>query len=279
MLHWWQTLPLRFDVTAFHIFEISIPWYTLTYLLGIVLATLFFVSLARRQNLLPNDDITIELITSVLWGVIIGARLGYILLYGDASYFREPWRIISPYDFSTGTWVGIRGLSFHGGLLGGAIGLWRFTREAGRHFWDFADALVQAIPIGIFFGRLGNFLNHEILGRATEVSWGMRFFPEESFLRHPVTLYEAVGEGILLFFFMALAARLSPRPGMLTAIFLIGYGAVRFFFEPWRDTPPLADVSFTMGQAASMVMVLVGTLLLFRRTESRLSPATSQKVI
>ncbi len=267
MLSVWQTLPLRFDAIAFALFGIDIPWYTLCYLLGVVLAALFFVSLAERKNLLHSEEATIELITSVLWGVIIGARLGYVFLYGDETFLREPWRIISPYDFTTGEWIGIRGLSFHGGLLGGAFGLWRFSREAGRHFWDFADALVQAVPIGLFFGRIGNFLNHEILGRFTEVAWGMRAIPEESFLRHPVTLYEALAEGVILLFFMALASRLAPRPGMLTAIFLIGYGAIRFFLEYFRDTSLLGDFFLTMGQAVSFLMVLIGALLLLRRTD------------
>lgn len=267
MMHVWQTLPLRFDPIAFTLAGVAVPWYTICYMMGIVLATLFFVSLLRRQNKLPNEEVTIELITSILWGVIIGARLGYVLFYGDASFWQEPWRIISPYDFTTGSWVGIRGLSFHGGLIGGAIGLWRFTREAGRKFSDFSDALVQAIPVGLFFGRLGNFLNHEIPGQITAAAWGMRLTPMETWLRHPVTLYEAAGEGIALFFFLALVARLSPRPGMLSAFFLVGYGVIRFMMEFFRETSLLGDFFLTTGQAASCAMVLAGALLFLRRTE------------
>lgn len=267
MMYTWQTLPLQFDATAFVLAGVAVPWYTLCYLWGIILATLFLVSLLRRQGQIPNEEVTIELLTSVLWGVIIGARLGYVLFYGDENFWREPWRIISPYDFSTGTWIGIRGLSFHGGLIGGAIGLWRFTREADRKFFAFSDALVQAVPIGLLFGRLGNFLNHEIPGKVTENLWGMRLFAEESYLRHPVTLYEALGEGVVLFFFLALAARLSPRPGMLTALFLVGYGVIRFSLEVFRDTPLLGNFFLTTGQTASCAMVLAGALLLLRPTE------------
>lgn len=261
----WQTLPLQFDSIAFTFGGVSVSWYTLCYLTGIIFVTLFFVSLLRRKGLLGSEDTTIELITSVLWGVIIGARFGYILLYGDASYLEEPWRIISPYDFTTHTWIGIRGLSFHGGLLGGAIGLWRFTREANRHFWDFADVLVQALPLGLFFGRIGNFLNHEILGQITTAFWGMQIFPNELYLRHPVTLYEALGEGILLFFFLDLSARLSPRSGVLSSLFLIGYGVIRFALENWRDTPLLPNFFLTMGQTVSLAMLLAGCLLLLQR--------------
>lgn len=267
MFAWWQSLPLHIDAVAFVVGNVSVLWYTVYYLIGVILAALFFVSLVRRRGLIQSEDTTIELIVSVLWGVIIGARLGFVILYGDESYLREPWRIISPYDFTTDTWIGIRGLSFHGGLIGGAIGLWRFSLEANRHFWDFADTLVQAVPIGIFFGRIGNFFNHEILGRFTEAAWGMRMLPEESFLRHPVTLYEALGEGLILFFFLVLAARLSPRSGMLAALFLIGYGTIRFFLEYFRDGPLLGDFFLTMGQAVSFLMVLTGSLLLLRRAE------------
>lgn len=266
-MHVWQTLPLRFDSIAFVLSSVAVPWYTLCYILGIILATLLFVSLLRRQGKIPNDEVTIELVTSILWGVIIGARIGYVLLYGDAVFWQEPWRIISPYDFTTGSWIGIRGLSFHGGLIGGAIGLWRFTREAGRKFFDFSDALVQAVPIGLLFGRLGNFLNHEIPGKVTEVVWGMQFTLGEAGLRHSVTLYEAVGEGVVLFFFLVLAARLSPRPGMLTALFLVGYGTIRFLLEFYRDTALLEGFFLTTGQAASCAMVLAGALLLLRRAE------------
>lgn len=258
------------DPIAFTLGGIPVPWYTLLYLAGVVLATLFFVSLARRKQLFKSDEATIELIISVLWGVIIGARLGYIIFYGDESYLREPWRIISPYDFTLGEWVGIRGLSFHGGLLGGMIGLWRFSREAGRHFWDFADALVQAIPIGLFFGRIGNFLNHELIGRPTEVMWGMLLIPGETFLRHPAVLYEALFEGGVLFFFLLLLNRLGARSGNLAAFFLIGYGLIRFFLEFFREATLIANLGITLGQAFSFAMVFFGVIILVHRSRQPL---------
>lgn len=269
-MQWWQMLPQNIDPIAFSFGGFPVPWYTICYLLGVILATLFFVSLLKRKGLILSEDTTIELIVSVLWGVIIGARLGYVLFYGDALYWTEPWRIISPYDFTLHEWVGIRGLSFHGGLIGGAIGLWRFTREARRNFWGFADTLVQTVPIGIFFGRIGNFLNHEIVGTATTTFIGMQWTAGEGVLRHPVTLYEALSEGLLLFFFLVLANRLGARPGNVTALFLIGYGAIRFMMEFFRDATLIANLGLTLGQALSTVLVLWGVLLLFRQSRQPL---------
>lgn len=270
MIEWWQTLPQFIDPVAFSPFGFPIPWYTICYLLGVIFATIFFVSLLRRKGLVISEDGTIELIVSVLWGVIIGARLGYVLFYGDSSYWEEPWRIISPYDFTLGEWIGIRGLSFHGGLIGGAIGLWRFTREGNRDFWRIADALVQAVPIGILFGRLGNFLNHEIPGKITELAIGMQWFLEEGVLRHPVTLYEALAEGGLLFFFLVLVNRLQARSGNVTALFLIGYGVIRFVMEFFREVSIIQSLGITAGQALSTVLVLWGVLLLFRQSRQPL---------
>lgn len=267
---WWQTLPERFDSIAFSFLTVSIPWYTVCYIFGILLATVFFVSLARRRQFFTSEEATIELIVSVLWGVIIGARLGFVIFYGDESYWREPWRIISPYDFTLGEWAGIRGLSFHGGLIGGMIGLWRFAREANRSFWGIADGLVQAVPIGLFFGRIGNFLNHEIIGRPTEAWWGMYLVMGEGILRHPVVLYEALGEGVILFFFLVLVNRLKARPGNITALFLIGYGGIRFYLEFFRETELVSTLGLTVGQAFSTVMVLWGVLLLVRQSRQPL---------
>lgn len=260
-MSWWQALPQHIDPIAFAIAGIPFPWYTVFYGAGVFCATLFLVSLLRRGSLIRSEDTVIELLVAVLWGVIIGARLGFILLYGDESYWREPWRIISPYDFSLGEWVGIRGLSFHGGLVGGAFGLWRFTQEAGRSFWAYADALIQAAPLGIFFGRLGNFFNHEIIGRPTDVVWGMYTLLGEAVLRHPVVLYEALGEGVALFFWLMLARRLRVRTGGISALFLVGYGVLRFFFEFFRDETQLMYGFLTMGQLLSLFMICGGTIL------------------
>lgn len=261
----WQTLPLSFDPVALYVGGLPVTWYAVMYMLGAAFSALYFVWLGKRRGLLPDADVSVEIILSVLWGVLIGARLGYVFFYGGSEFIAEPWRIISPYDFELGEWVGIRGMSFHGGLLGGAFGLFMFTREGNRSFLRFSDLLVQTVPIAILFGRLGNFLNHEILGRATGTAWGMHFSTGGTELLHPVTLYEAASEGVALFIVMAIAARFTQTPGRLTALFLFLYAIIRYFAENYRSVPLAEDMvlgAWSIGQALSFVMVLLGVAVL-----------------
>lgn len=266
----WQTLPLSFGPVALYVGGVPVTWYAVMYMLGAACSALYFIWLGKRQGLLPDADVSVEVILSVLWGVLIGARLGYVFFYGGSEFIAEPWRIISPYDFELGEWVGIRGMSFHGGLLGGALGLLMFTREGNRSFFRFSDLLVQTVPIAILFGRFGNFLNHEILGRATGTTWGMYFSSDRAVLLHPVTLYEAAFEGVVLFIVMAIASRFTQTPGRLTALFLFLYALIRYLAENYRAAPlPESMVlgAWSIGQALSLVMLLLGiaVLLLSRK--------------
>lgn len=261
----WQTLPLTLDPIVGYIGGVPVTWYAVMYILGAACSALYFVSLGKRRGILPDADVSVEVILSVLWGVLIGARLGYVFFYGGSEFMAEPWRIISPYDFELGEWVGIRGMSFHGGLIGGAVGLFMFTREGNRSFLQFSDLLVQTVPIAILFGRLGNFLNHEILGRATGTTWGMYFSGNGATLVHPVTLYEAALEGCALFIVMAIASRFIRTPGRLTALFLFLYACIRYFAENYRAVPLPEDMvlgAWSIGQALSFVMVLLGVVVL-----------------
>lgn len=262
----WQSLPLALNPVAWQIGSFPVTWYSLCYLLGAVLSATYFMWLARQSGILPNTFASIDLIVTILWGVVIGARLGYVFFYGGDEFFREPWRIISPYDFQLQEWIGIRGMSFHGGLVGGAIGLWIFTREASRHFLEFADALVQAVPIALLFGRVGNFLNLEIIGRTTESPLGVQIPFAGEVLRHPVTLYEAFGEGLILFGLLLVGSRFLKTPGKLTGLFLLGYAGFRITAEFYRELPEGADLLFGVlatGQVLSFGMAAIGLFLLF----------------
>lgn len=261
----WQTLPLSLDPIAGYIGSVPVTWYAVMYLSGAVCAALYFIWRGRCRRLLPSTDISIEVILSILWGVIIGARLGYVFFYGGSEFLTEPWRVISPYDFGSGEWIGIRGMSFHGGLIGGALGLLMFTREGNRNFLQFSDLAVETIPIAIVFGRVGNFLNQEILGRVVSSSststWGMYFPGGGSLLLHPVTLYEAAAEGVLLFIIMAIVGRFSRLPGRCTAYFLFFYAGIRYVAENYRAAPSTGDMVlgiWSMGQALSLGMILLG---------------------
>lgn len=261
----WQSLPLSFDPIIGQIAGIPVTWYAVMYIVGTLLAALYFVMLAKKRGLLADTSVSIEIIVSILWGVLIGARLGYVFFYGGREFIDEPWRIISPYDFGEQAWVGIRGMSFHGGLIGGAIGLFMFTREAKRDFLRFADVLVQAVPIALFFGRIGNFLNQEILGRVATDSWGMYFPAVGALLLHPVTLYEAALEGLLLFTLLFVFSRKIVTPGRMTALFLFLYAGARYFAEGYRAIPLPENLVlgyFSIGQALSVVMVLLGCVVL-----------------
>lgn len=261
----WQSLPLLIDPVVVRIGGLPVTWYAVMYIAGVLFSALYFVKLARRRGLLVDADATVEVIVSVLWGVLIGARLGYVAFYGGSDFIQEPWRIILPYDFGQDAWVGIRGMSFHGGLIGGAIGLYMFTREARREFLRFSDVLVQAVPIAIFFGRIGNFLNQEILGRPSALPWGMHFPGSGSLLLHPVTLYEAAFEGVLLFLLLAVLSRQASRPGRITALFLFLYAGIRYGAEYYRALPLEGNLVYgvlTTGQALSVAMALLGSIVL-----------------
>ncbi|MFZ1626181.1 MAG: prolipoprotein diacylglyceryl transferase [Candidatus Moraniibacteriota bacterium] len=265
MPSFWQVLPLTLDPVAGHIAGLPVTWYAIMYILGALFSALYFVVLAKKQGILMDASVSIEVIVSILWGVLIGARLGYVFFYGGNEFLREPWRIISPYDFGIDQWIGIRGMSFHGGLVGGAVGLFMFTREAKREFLRFADVLVQAVPIAIFFGRIGNFLNQEIMGRAVTGSWGMYFPATDQLLLHPVTLYEAAFEGLFLFIVMFILGRITATPGRLTAFFLFLYAGIRYLAEGYRAIPLPEDLVlgyFSVGQALSLALVVLGLVIL-----------------
>lgn len=264
MLDLWQNLPLSFHSVLISFGPIYITWYAIAYLLGTVFAGAYFLLLSFRKQLFPTFGESIDLLVSILWGVLIGARLGYVFFYGGDEFFREPWRIVSPYDFSLGQWIGIRGMSFHGGLIGAGIGLLVYIREAKHRFFEFSDVLVQATPIAILFGRIGNFLNQEIPGRITMGILGMHFPYAPSVLRFPITLCEGLFEGLFLFFILRFASERVDRPGMLTALFFILYALSRFLLEGYRETVPflVAGNLFTMGQGLSLVMLVVGGVFL-----------------
>lgn len=196
-------------------------------------------------------------------GLIIGARLGYVLFYNAGYYAQHPLEIILPLDFSRGVrFVGISGMSYHGGALGLIIASVMFCRKREIDFWNFADLFCPAFPLGYTFGRIGNFINGERYGRIAIVPWGM-YFPLDSsrILRHPSQLYEALFEGVMLFILLWVIRKRSPFDGFLFAVYLVGYGTVRFFIEFFREPDPQIGYLFsffTMGQILCIIMVMLG---------------------
>jgi phosphatidylglycerol:prolipoprotein diacylglycerol transferase len=203
-------------------------------------------------------------------GVIIGGRFGYALFYNFDYYVQHPLEIILPFDFSHGVkFVGISGMSYHGGLIGVVIAFILFCRKRKFNFWHFGDLFGPAIPLGYTFGRIGNFINGELWGRVTTVPWGM-YFPLDSTnsLRHPSQLYEALFEGIFLFILLWLISKKKIFDGFLVGFYIFGYGFVRFFIEFFREPDSQLGLVLgfmSMGQVLCLLMMAAGVSILIWR--------------
>jgi phosphatidylglycerol:prolipoprotein diacylglycerol transferase len=248
----------RIDPVAIDLGPIKVHWYGLMYLIGF--AAVWILGKRRAQQ--AGSPISAEAIDDLVFygamGAVLGGRLGYILFYNFGYFMQEPSVIFK-------IWQG--GMSFHGGMLGVFIGMWLLGRKYGWKFFQVTDFLAPMVPIGLFAGRIGNFINGELWGRVTDVPWAM-VFPNAGMLpRHPSQLYEAFLEGIVLFAIMWVYCA-KPRPLMApSGLWLALYGFFRFTVEFVRM--PDAHLGFvaldwmTMGQILSFPMIVCGALLLY----------------
>jgi phosphatidylglycerol:prolipoprotein diacylglycerol transferase len=262
----WRHLPSHLSPSLLEIGAFQLRYYSLMYLAAFG-CTYFLVLYRIRRERYPYtvDQIQDYFVWAIL-GVILGGRLGYVFFYNPVYYLAHPLEILFPFEFSNGfRFIGISGMSYHGGAIAVLVFSIIFCRRRKIDFWRFADLFCPAIPLGYTFGRLGNFINGELYGRATTVAWGM-VFPLDPLhlLRHPSQLYEAFFEGIVMFALLWLMRRNSPFDGALLAWYLIGYGAVRFFIEFFREP----DVQlgfvlgpFSMGQLLCFLMIAAGALI------------------
>jgi len=238
----------------------------------VAFAIVYFLTLYRIKH--ENYKYTAENIQDYLvWamiGVILGARFGEVFIYNPVYYAQHPLEIIIPFDFSNGVrFTGISGMSYHGGVIGVVIVSILFCRKYKINFWHFIDLLIPAVPLGYTFGRIGNFINGELWGRVTTVSWGM-YFPLDPTqnLRHPSQLYEALLEGIVLFIVMWLIRKKTKFDGFLLGIYIFGYGLARFIAEFFREPDYNVDlilVTISIGQLLCLLMMLGGIALLIWR--------------
>jgi phosphatidylglycerol:prolipoprotein diacylglycerol transferase len=269
-INFWQHIPEHIKPDIFQIGQFQVRYYGLMYIAAFI--TLYLLSLHRLKNEKFNyskTDIENYLVWAVA-GLLIGARSGYVLFYNFSYYISNPLEIIIPFSFSNGFhFTGLAGMSYHGGLIGVLISSNIFCRKYKINFWQFGDFLVPSIPMGYSFGRIGNFINGELYGRITDAPWGM-YFPLDmsNKLRHPSQLYEAFLEGVLLFVILWSLRKKRLFDGMFLALYLIGYGSVRFFIEFVRDPDP--QIGFllgfiTMGQLLCLCMVLIGAGIFFWR--------------
>ena len=259
---WWQNLPSNIDPFVFEIGSFRVGWYGMMYVVGFVV--LYFLALYRtRSEGFPYDkDFIQDFLVWSAFGLLIGARIGYVVIYSPGYYLQHPLEIRLPWSLEGGLhFTGISGMSFHGGGVGVLIASLWYLRRGGVKFVDFADFIVPCIPLGYFFGRIGNFINGELYGRATSVAWGMYFPMDPSgSLRHPSQLYEAFLEGIVLFALLWTLRRRQAFKGLMFPLYLGGYAVARFIVEYFRQ--PDAHLGFIAGNLSMGQLLSIGMLLL-----------------
>lgn len=247
----------NFSPIAFQWGFITVHWYGLMYVFGIGLAWYLAGRRSRRAHPPMWTDQQIEdMILYAAVGLLLGGRLGYLIFYQMPYFLHHPnvvWRI----------WEG--GMSFHGGLIGGMIGLWLFTRQHACHFFSVTDFLAPLVPIGLAAGRLGNFINGELWGRVTQVPWGMVFPHAGPLPRHPSQLYELALEGVVLGVVLHYYAKRHPPLRCVSGVFLLGYAAGRIISECFRMPDPqygfIAWHWLTMGQLLTLPLGVLGLYL------------------
>ena len=252
----------QFDPVAIQIGPLAVRWYGLMYLAGFVA----FLWLGKRRaaaqpwhgmSALDIDDL---LFYGVL-GVVLGGRLGQVLFYDPGYYLAHPLEILA-------VWKG--GMAFHGGMLGVFVAMALWGRRSGKTFFQVTDFIAPLVPLGLMAGRIGNFINGELWGRVADATlpWAMVFPQVDALPRHPSPLYQAAGEGLLLFVMLWLFSARRRALGQVSGMFLIGYGALRFAAEWFREPDHgIFGLSYviSMGQWLSLPMILVGLWLLLRR--------------
>lgn len=258
-----MTIPYpRIPSEIFRIGPVALRWYGVMYVVGYAVG-IWIARRRVRRGLVPFDESAIDsLLGYLVVGMLLGARLVYVLVYDRAQYAAHPLSALA-------IWQG--GLSFHGAVLGMAAGCVIFARRHRLPFWTVADTLALAGTPGLLFGRIGNFINGELYGRPANLPWAMIFPTDPQRLpRHPSQLYEALGEGVLLFVLLWMLEQRAVRdgsywPGLLSGAFLIGYGGFRFLIEFTRQ--PDAQLGFifgpfSMGQLLSSLMIVIGVVVL-----------------
>lgn len=271
----------NFDPVIFHIGPLAIRWYALAYVAGILLGWRYAVGLVRNARLWGGKAPTAtgeqidDLILWITLGVIVGGRIGYILFYAPNLIWTEPLEIFQ-------VWKG--GMSFHGGFIGVVVAIIAFARANRIDMFKLGDLVAPAVPIGLFFGRIANFINGELWGRPTGVPWAIQFPAAGVEYRHPSQLYEAALEGIVLFFVLRYLTHNRlwlQRRGAVCGLFMVGYAVFRIALEGVREPDaqmlPFFQTVLTMGTLLSIPMALVGVWLLWRSFRTPAADAAPEK--
>ena len=253
----------NFDPVAIQIFSIEIRWYSLAYITGIlagwILSKKIIISDVKLKE--KFDDY----LTYLIIGIIFGGRLGYVLFYNFSYYFKNPIDIFK-------IWEG--GMSFHGGLIGVILMTIWFAKKNYQNPFQYLDIVSIVAPIGIFFGRIANFINSELYGTETSIPWAVQFVKVDSVFRHPSQLYEALFEGLILFLILFYFKKRNflESPGFISGLFLIFYSIFRFAIEFFRVPDEQLGYllfNFTMGQIISFLFLLIGCYLIIVKYETK----------
>lgn len=265
-MEFWNHIYENFDPIAFTLFSFPVHWYGMMYVLALVSALYVAKSIVTRDRLPIEQKQLDDYFIYIEIGIILGARLGYILFYdtNTSYYLLHPWQMFNPFD-ANGDFVGIRGMSYHGAVIGWFLGsLYYHKRHPEVSFGVIMDVVALAVPIGYMFGRIGNFLNKELIGRVTDVPWGIYI---DGVMRHPSQLYEAILEGLVVFLVIYLYRRYKRFNGELILLYGFVYGLMRFVAEFWRQPDVQLGFLFggwlTMGQILSAMMMTVAVILWF----------------
>ena len=252
----------NFDPVAFQIFSLEIRWYSLSYIFGIILGWFYCKKFLIKDKKIVNlfDD----LITYLIIGIIIGGRLGYVIFYNPIYYSKNLIEIFM-------IWNG--GMSFHGGVLGTIITTYIFGKKNNINCYIFLDLIAMSAPIGIFLGRISNFINSELYGRQTDIFWAVIFKKIDNLSRHPSQIYEAFFEGIILFILLNFVFKkyFFKSPGIISSIFIIFYSLFRFLIEFTREPDAQLGfifLNFTLGQIISIIFFIAGLSLYYKKNES-----------
>ncbi len=249
------------DPVAISLFSFEIKWYSLSYIFGIILGWLYC-----KKKLFDNNKISEnfdDLLGYIIIGIVVGGRIGYVLFYNLLYYIKNPVEIFM-------VWHG--GMSFHGGLIGILFATYIFSKKKKINQFLFLDAISMVSPIGLFLGRIANFINSELYGRPTDVFWSVKFIKIDNLSRHPSQIYEAIFEGIVLFFLLNLIFKkfYIKGPGLISALFLIFYSLFRFFIEFTREPDVQIGFvlfNFSLGQILSIIMFFIGIILFYKKNE------------
>ena len=253
----------NFDPVAIQIFSLEIRWYSIAYIAGILLGWIlskkFFIS--DHEIKVKFDDF----VTYLILGIIIGGRLGYVFFYNFSYYINNFFDIFK-------IWQG--GMSFHGGLIGVIFASILFAKKNNQNTFKYLDIVSIAAPIGIFFGRIANFINSELYGPETSLPWSVKFIKVDELYRHPSQLYEALFEGVVLFLILMYFRNKGflNKPGYISGLFLLFYSIFRFVIEFFRvpdEQLGLLLFDLTMGQIISFIFLLIGIYLVISKHEFR----------